>query len=342
MSKKKSIPDEITQEEEEAPFVPEVEVTGSYPHLSRKRTGLYSLDYALQSKGELGLPLRNIVELYGYAGVGKSTLAYFLAGCVAERDTISVCDIEMLDRDYVRYATGVSGFRGRIHLIDGTKEDKFRSHEEMLMELSKELNEDSTGAAVIDSVSAIQPIAEAQGDFGEAFMGKRAKLVGQVSRSLSGVLRNKQKESAAFIVNHVYQILGGRGHTTAGGVLLGALAGVRLMLWTAETFSDDKDANRPIGFLVKGQVEKLRFGGKGGEFQFYIVPGFGVHPGVSAMFDCFELGIAKRDARVKLGDKSMGYLKADLLSYAAEGKTRKFLPFQEELSIRAEKDMQSV
>ena len=324
--------------DDEAPLLPgDVTVTGTYPTLLRKKTGLFSLDYALQSKGYLGLPMRNLIELYGYVGVGKSTLAYYLAGKVSERDTISICDIEMLDREYIPYAIGASGFKGNVHLVDGV-DDKQKAvpHENMMMNMVKELAEETTGASILDSVSAIQPIAEAEGDFGEAFMGKRAKLVGQVSRALSGVLRNKERPSSAFIINHVYQILGGRGHTTAGGVLLGALAGVRLMLWTGEAFYDDK-TGKPLGFLVKGKVEKLRFGGKGGEFQFYIVPGFGIHVGVSAMFDCFEFELAERGTRVKLDDRNIGYLKTDLLSYAALGKTRKFLPFIDKLNEYADK-----
>jgi hypothetical protein len=93
----------------------------------------------------------------------------------------------------------------------------------------------------------------------------------------------------------------------------------------------DDPENRPLGFLVGGQVEKLRFGGKGRMFQFYIVPGFGVHPGVTAMFDAFAYGFAERGSRVKMNDKSFGYLKSDLLTYAAEGKSRKFTPFVDAL-----------
>jgi hypothetical protein len=115
------------------------------------------------------------------------------------------------------------------------------------------------------------------------------------------------------------------------------LAGCRAHMWTKEVFMSSEDADaRPIGFLVAGQFEKNRFGGKGGTFQYYIVPGFGVHPGVSAMFDCFTFGFAKRESRVKMNDKSFGYLRADLLTYAAEGKTRKFLPFIAALSEYAE------
>ena len=327
--------------EQDEPIITEgITVSGSYPTLERRMTGLFSFDYAVAdlAKGELGLPLRVIVELSGHQGVGKSSLAYYLAGKVAGNGAISVCDIELLDRDYIPSAVGVSGFKGEIRLVDSI-DDKKRPvpHETMLMGMATELFKEEVGAAVMDSVSAIQPIAEAAGDFGEAFMGKRAKLVAQVTRALSGALRNKGRASSAFVINHAYQVIGGHGHTTAGGIVLPALAGVRVHMWTKEVFmSGEKDdpENRPLGFLVGGQVEKLRFGGKGRSFQFYIVPGFGVHPGVTAMFDAIANGFAERTkvGQIKMNDKTFGRIKSELLTYAAEGKSRKFTPFIEVLN----------
>jgi RecA/RadA recombinase len=327
----------VKEELEEAISTDGITVSGAYPTLERCRTGLFSLDYALANlaRGELGLPMRNIVMLSGYQGIGKSTLAYYLAGKAAKEGTISVCDLEMLDRNYIPFAVATSGFKGDIRLVD-SYDEKQRPipHESMMMNMAASLASEEVGASVMDSVSAIQPIAEAAGDFGEAFMGKRAKLVAQVARALSNALRNKERASSAFVINHAYQVIGGHGHTTAGGIVLPALCGVIVHMWTKEVFmSGEKDdpENRPLGFLVGGQVEKLRFGGKGRMFQFYIVPGFGVHPGVTAMFDAFAYGFAERGSRVKMNDKSFGYLKSDLLTYAAEGKSRKFTPFVDAL-----------
>jgi hypothetical protein len=112
-----------------------------------------------------------------------------------------------------------------------------------------------------------------------------------------------------------------------------------LMLWPRETFlADDNDpSSEVLGFLVEGKVEKLRFGAKTKNFHFFIVPGFGIHVGVSAMFDAFAFGEAERGARVKLDGKSLGFLKKDLLEYAAEGKQRKFYPFIERMNEVAER-----
>lgn len=308
-----------------------IQIIGRYPILERKSSGLFSLDWALSSRGNLGCPMRSIYEIYGYPNSGKSTLSYYLAGKLSPQNEISICDLENLDAEYLKSAVGASGFEGSIRIMDATDEkNKFRSHEDMLTDMTVNLNTTS-GSAILDSVGAIQPIAEAAGDFGEAFMGKRAKLVAQVSRALSNIVRNTEEAKNAFIINHVHQIIGGRGHTTAGGVTLTYMAAVRIMIWTKEVFENEADG-RPIGFLVEGKTEKLRFGGKGRTFGYYIVPGLGVHVGASAMFDCFNYGLAERGTTVKMDGKSMGYIKKEFLDYAETGKVRKFDPFIEALA----------
>jgi RecA/RadA recombinase len=307
-----------------------VEITGNYPAILRKESGLFSLDLALSSRGELGIPMRSIMELYGYTNVGKSTLSYYLAGHLTEKGTVVDCDLENADRKYYQRALVNSGLSGIGHLIDSVDDKKKPiPHEVMLGDMATRFVDEETGACILDSIGAVQPLAEKEGDFGEAFMGKRAKLVAQVSRNLVNSLRNKSRPSVAFIINHVHSVIGGRGHITAGGDTLKYLAAIRIMMWTEEPFADDEE--HPIGFLVRGKVEKLRYGGRGREFTFYIVPDYGVHAGASAMFDCFNLELAERGTTVKIGKKSLGYIKKEFLEYAAEGKQRKFAPFQEEL-----------
>lgn len=328
-----------------------VTVVGSYPHISRVRTGLFSLDVALADKkrGQLGLPLRTIAEIYGFPMVGKSSLSYYLAGKVAKKGRVVVCDVENADPDYIQGVFDGSGFDGEVWLIDSTiphtevyplmrmegrktiKVGAPRLHEEMLGDLLKALYEKDTNAVIIDSVGAVQSNAEIEGELGQAFMGKPARLMSQVSKKLSGILRVKEDPACVFAINHAVGIMGGgKGHTTPGGDKLKFMAAVRIMLWKGETYRlKDDDPNSILGYGVGGQVEKLRYGGGGRQFAFYIVPGYGVHPGVSAMLDCFAYGLAERGATVKINGKSVGYLKKDLLAYAAAGKTRKFEPFQE-------------
>jgi RecA/RadA recombinase len=343
-------------------LIPNVKVTGRYPVLERIKTGLFSLDNAVSYKGNLGLPLGVLIELYGYTNSGKSTLAYFLAGKVAselEKSKISVADLEFADtQGYIPRAVAMGGFSGEVKMMDLT-DDKGKpiKHSRILMNLLKSLYfDEEVGAIIWDSIGATQSDVQwaelfnpkSEG-FGQAFMGKKPFLVGQIADAIGEALKSKQ--ATAIALNHVHQVIGGRGHTTPGGERKGFLAGVRMMIWKGEAWreNDEDDTSPYIGFQVNGQVEKLRFGGPGRKFSYYIVPGFGVHPGVSAMLDAFEITsrldklkkkgkigkeiapymTAERGARVKLDGKSLGFLKKDLLAYAAEGKRRKFYPFQE-------------
>jgi len=323
-----------------------VDVIGRYPLLERRRTGLFSLDMALRNVDKLGLPLRTITEIYGYTNAGKSTLAYFLAGKVAQENRIAICDLEFCDREYVRVCMEHSGFNGVVALQDFS-DDKGKpiTHERMLLMTARELHDEGCKAIIMDSIGAVQPNVEKnvlmddkEKELGQAFMGKRAKLVGQFARALTDALRTKDAASSAFVINHVHSIIGGMGHVTAGGDTLKYMAAVRLMIWPDTTYYVDPSAPTDVlGFLVSGQVEKLRYGGRGKKFRFYIVPGYGVHTGATAMFDCLKYGLATSDAKVKIGDKSIGYLRADLLKAAAQGNTRKFAQFEEELASAEER-----
>ncbi len=314
-----------------------VQIVGSYPYVNRSRTGLFSLDLALSDRGDLGAPLRGIYEVYGYRESGKSTLCYYLAGKLSKQKELSICDMELSDLKYLQKAVAMSGFEGTVRVMDLVDDKgKPRTHEQMMAQMVDNL-ETSSGSCILDSVGAIQPIPEAAGDFGEAFVGKRAKLVAQVARALSGALRLKEEEAVALVINHTHQIIGGHGHNTAGGETLKYLATVRMMIWTAEVIKGSDD-ERVLGYRAAGQVEKLRFGGRGGtlrEFGYYIVPGIGVHPGATAMYDCLDLGLAeqpKGSANVKMEGKSLGKVKKDFLEYALTGRDRKFEPFYEALN----------
>ena len=86
-----------------------VTVEGEYPEVSRISSGIYSLDYALSSQNNLGMPLRTIYEVFGRPGAGKSSLVYYLAGKVNPNSRIELCDLEGLDRDYVVSSLTQSG-----------------------------------------------------------------------------------------------------------------------------------------------------------------------------------------------------------------------------------------
>jgi RecA/RadA recombinase len=302
-----------------------ITIEGDYPEVQRTLTGIYSLDYALSSQNTLGMPIRTIYEIYGRPGAGKSSLAYYMAGRVNPTGRIELCDLEGLDRDYVVSSLAQGGFEGILRFIQNTDtKQKPRTHEAMLQETVANLREDRSSCAILDSIGAIVPIAEDSGDIGDANMGRRAKAVAQYVRGLTMVMQYMEVPKVAFVINHVNAVIGGRGHTTPGGDTLKHLAKVRIMISVSDIIEDSN--KNAIAFISKGVIEKLRFGAAKKKFTFVIIPGVGVSPDLSAMWDCFELGLAERKATVKVGKTSVGYI-SKLVDDASKGRHDKFLPF---------------
>jgi RecA/RadA recombinase len=325
----------------------DIEVIGNIPDVLKIPSGVFSLDWALHG----GLPVRRIYEIYGHEHVGKSTFVYYLAGVMAKsvvaatdakKAQVSLCDFEGFDPDYVKACMKPSGFKGQIKLLDSTegkaKKQTLRPHEEMLQELVDDIYSGASQTGIFDSVGAFVPMAEGEGDIGEAFMGQRAKRIAQFSRRAARTLITPYTPaSALFVVNHMHQVIGGHGHTTAGGETLKFLAGVRLWMYNQETIDTMEGGEKKIiAFAIGGNVEKLKDGGKGRKFQLINIPGFGISPEMSAVYDCLTYKLASREASgVKIDGKSMGRL-TKLVEYAKNGHTEKFEPFYDLLANQLE------
>lgn len=310
----------------EPTYIDDVIIDTPRGQITRKSTGLYSLDMALSSAGNGGLPMRNMVEVYGNTHVGKSTLTYYLSGVIAERGVIELCDLEGLDPVYLRNVLLNCGFRGHVKVINDVDKGKPRKHADMVNEMAGDfLNDPTANVTILDSVGAFIPTAESEGDIGEAFMGRRAQTLAQYARRMVSHLKAKEQDGTAFVVNHVHSIIGGQGHITAGGDTIKNLSTVRIMLWQKQVVKAGDDI---IGYWVGGKLEKLRYGGKGRGFQFILIPDYGISRELSAMFDCFEYGLAERSTHVKIRDKSFGFL-SKLFESAKDGKKDKFDPFFE-------------
>ncbi len=303
---------------------------GDYPDIDHWETGLLSLDLALGSKGKPGIPMRTIYEISGPTHVGKSTLGYFMATRVPHSDLV-ICDLEGLDKDYLQECLQSANWTGKVKLIPitGKKKSELRSHGEMLQEAVQIFMYDPKyNVGLWDSVGATIPMVESEGDFEEAFMGRRAKLVGQVIRRITTALMFKEQPSIFITINHQQAVLGGYGNTTPGGTTHKFLSACRISLWEKEVL---KIKDTVVGYLLEGTVNKNRYGGKGRKFSFVNLSGMGVNPDLSVVFDCFRYGLATRGATVKIGKESIGYI-SKLYEYARERKHDKFEPFYEVLN----------
>lgn len=320
-------------------------VVGQGPEASRLRIGLWSLEFAVSDlhNCQLGIPERCIWEIFGPPESGKNTLAFHLSGHANRRTatgrTLYVA-LEGTDKAYVSNAVGngvvefvdhfMKDARGNYLLKDGDKLP--RSHSLMLEEASSRMWDEDIAAVILDSVGRLRPPAEEKANMGESFMGKRALLLNQFLRDIESPLMDRPVPGQVFILNHVNK--GGMGMhlspgviiwTTPGGDGIKFASGVRLHIRPKEVLEPG------VAYLSHGKVEKLRYGGKGREFQFCMIAGLGVSRGLTAVLDAVALGLADRDATVKVEGKSIGRL-GQLIKYAASENEAKFEPVYQQLA----------
>jgi len=299
------------------------------------RSRLYTFD-VLVGWSDLGLALRSSIELYGNPGIGKSTIAQYLSCCIRPEGNIYLADLEgTLDITYLRSVIKQTGFKGTFKVIPYAMTEKEkkrpRPHEEMTSEVVDHLMEEDTNAAIIDSLGAFTPTPEREGDIDDAYMGMRAKRIANLGRRAAAWLRISEPPSELFLVNHVLDEIGGQGHYTPGGKTKNFLANYRIMLY--------KDKGWDEGyFAVAARAEKLKYGGtkKDARGFIFMVPGFGVSPEMTAVYDCTKLGLAEAKAHIRMEvdgkDKSFGFI-----SKLVEAATTKdvdhdrFRPFFEKL-----------
>ena len=318
-------------EEREHPL--EIEIFGRSMPVERLRTGLFSLDMAVANMrtAEFGYPLRTVTELYGKQHCGKSTLAYYLAGLLRpEEGIIRIADLEgSVDPDYLPLAIA-NGFTGKVEIIEDVDEKgKPKYHSEVLDTLLERMLDENTTVGIMDSVSSYIPIAEESGTIGEANMGRRAKEIAQFARKGINRLTRAEDGRLIFVINHPYQILGSHGHTTAGGQVLKFVAGTSIMMRRVE--SNIIKSRQEDHFISQGEIKKNRFGGGvGRKFKAFFLEGRGLHPGLTALVDCVDLGLAHRGSYVKIGEDTVGRLSV-LIDNALDGKDEVFDPFFEQL-----------
>lgn len=284
----------------------EVQVIGDVYPVKRIRTGLWSLDRALRDRGDIGLPLRSLFELYGFEHSGKSTLAWYLAARVKGTGTIWIADLEgTLNKEYVRDVVWNAGFRGTVRVSDYQNTDKrkrkMRSHEEQMQDAIDALKEDDdVHASVVDSIGMMWPIVDTEKDLGERTVGQRAKTVADATRRVGAWLRITDDPKLCIWINHVYSPIGGRsrGYETPGGWTKKYGASIRVWLQRIEN-----DVPKGTGnFIAEAKVQKLKWGGAKPTSKglIYFIPGYGVSKEMTDVFDCVNEGLAKREATIKL------------------------------------------
>ncbi|TYK48196.1 recombinase RecA [Actinomadura decatromicini] len=265
-------------------------------------TGAISLDIAL---GIGGLPRGRVVEVYGPEGSGKSSLALHAVASVQKKGGIAAfVDAEhALDPEYAS-KLGVD--------IDALLVSQPDTGEQALEITDMLIRSGAIDVIVIDSVAALVPRAEIEGEMGDSHVGLQARLMSQALRKLTGAI-NQTKTTAIFI-NQLREKVGvmfGSPETTTGGRALKFYASVRLDVRRIETLKDGTEAvgNRVRVKVVKNKMAPpfrvadfdLLYGQgisrEGGLIDLGVEHGFVRKSGAWYTYDGDQLGQGKENAR---------------------------------------------
>lgn len=302
-----------------------VKIIGKISDIPRLKFEMWSFDLAFSDQeGHIGFPIGGAVEISGAPSVGKSTTTYGIAGYIGKvlKQDISLFDLEGFSPPFLTSVLDNVGFDGTVRLIQEPNDEE--SLEALLAHLRDKKERDGVG--IIDSVGAISPISEAEGELGEANMGRRAKLMTSFMRKIVKVNRDNiiSSPKTTFLINHQLPNIGSRGVNTPGGEAIKYLSIVRIRMSRKEEFPDKS-------YVIEGKVIKNRFGYKDTVFHFVNLSGKGIHWGLSWMYDGFlqKGGRIVRDrGKVKIDGEKYCMLKEAFIE-AHNGNNDFFLPFRD-------------
>jgi recombination protein RecA len=291
-------------------------------------TGAISIDYAL---GIGGMPRGRVIEIFGPESSGKTTLALqVIAEAQKKGGMAAFVDAEhALDAAYAK-KLGVD--------LDNLLVSQPDNGEQALEIVEVIIRSNSVDVVVVDSVAALVPRAEIEGEMGEAQMGLQARLMSQALRKLTGAV-SKSKTSLIFI-NQLREKIGvmfGNPETTTGGRALKFYASVRVDI---RRIGAIKDGDNVVGGRTRVKIVKNKMAPPFREAEFDIMYG----EGVSREGDLIDIAvehkiIEKSGAWFAYGGERLGqgrenvknFLKENIdLRTAIEEKVRKALGMTKE------------
>ena len=270
-------------------------------------TGSLALDIAL---GVGGVPRGRIVEIFGHESSGKTTLAlHMIAEAQKQEGVAAFVDVEhALDPRYAKQI-GVN----MEHLLISQPD----AGEQALDIVETLVRSGAVDIVVVDSVAALTPHAEIEGDMGDNHVGLLPRLMSKALRKLSGVT-NKSKTCVIF-TNQIRQKIGvlfGNPETTPGGLALKFHASVRLEIRRAEGLKDDA---RLVGTRTRVKVAKNKIAAPFRQAEFDVMFG----EGISTIGEILDVGIdagiiQKSGAWFSYNDERLGQGRNNAKDFLAE------------------------
>ncbi|MFC1676403.1 recombinase RecA [Planctomycetota bacterium] len=280
-----------------------------YAKIDGISTGALSLDLAL---GGVGIPQGRITELYGPESSGKTTLSLHIIASAQKNGGVAA----FIDAEHALDPTWAKKLGVDVSSLLISQPD---TGEQALEIVEMLIRSNAVDVIVVDSVAALTPKAEIEGDMGDSHMGKQARLMSQAMRKLTAII--SKSKTALIFINQIRMKIGvmfGNPETTTGGRALKFYSSIRLDIRRIATIKGETAA---VGNRVRARVVKNKIAPPFRDTEFDIM----FDSGISYEGDMLDLGVdcdvvQKSGAWLNYGKTRLGQGRENAKKYLIENK----------------------